>query len=117
MTKKLTNEDRRKRLYQRILNNDTFVIKDIASIVQKETSTIRTWEKNGIIPKAKKYAKNVDDEIHPRRKYSKKDLLDVLKGVIEYNWIRSTIDNKDEINKIIDYIECSLDIETTKRER
>lgn len=114
---KKKQEKKKQELYKKILNNDMFTITDVAHIFNKKTSTIRTWEAIGLIPKVKKYSQNEDnDEMHKRRMYTRQELYDTINNVLNFNWTRNCLDRK-ELTTIMEYIKINLDIENTKRTR
>lgn len=74
---------------------ESYTIKDLASIVKKETNTIRSWEHKNIISKPGKSSNNW-------RQYSKEELADTLETVLNFDWDRKVIKNKAEIQYAID---------------
>ena len=89
-----------------LLHKTTFNIKDLASIVKKETQTIRSWETKGII---KRPPKKTSDQ-HEWREYTKKDLAEVLENLLNYSWKRKVIKNEIEIQYMIDFLRGKIDI-------
>lgn len=81
---------------EEILSKNEFNIQDIASITQRKTQTIRSWEKKGIIPEADGRAEN------GWRKYSKTRVVEILEKIVNHPWERQVIKNVDEVNYIID---------------
>jgi len=73
-------------------------IRDLAEIFGKETQTIRSWERKGII---KKPPKNPFNEW---RRYSRKDLIEILIIIINHPWERSVIKNMDEIKQLLEIL-------------
>jgi DNA-binding transcriptional MerR regulator len=81
-----------------LLNKNSFNIRDLATIVKKETQTIRSWETKGIIPKPSLKSEN------GWREYTKEDLANTLEAILNYSWQRKVIKNESEIQYIIDYL-------------
>ena len=83
---------------ENIIQKEEFNIKDLAKIVNKQTQTVRSWEKKGIISKPENKYEN------GWRKYTKEDLADALDSILKYNWERKVIKNESEIEFIISYL-------------
>ena len=82
--------------FEYILKRDTFNIKDLAKIINRETQTIRVWEKKGIISEADMRGEN------NWRLYSKNRLIEVLEQIINYDWKRQVIKNTVEVYHLIE---------------
>lgn len=91
---------------QKILKKEYFDIRDLANIVNKETQTIRMWEKKNIIPKANRMAVHGEKQW---REYSKEDLANILEAILIHPWERKIIKNQNEIKFIIDYLRGKID--------
>ncbi|MFW6007768.1 MAG: MerR family transcriptional regulator [archaeon] len=89
-----------------ILDKNEFNISDLAKIVKKQTQTIRSYERKGIINKPDKKASN------GWRVYSKSDLANTLENILNYNWQRNVIKNESEIKQIIEYLRGNVDKST-----
>lgn len=128
LTKKLSDAEReyranrrredkqRQALYQKILDAEVFTISDVAKIFGKKTSTIRAWENEGLIPKVAKYDDGSGQEYRAMRKYTRAELYEVIKNVLNHDWQRNCID-REALTKIMKYIGTLVDIESTKRGR
>jgi len=90
---------------ENLLKKDSFDIRDLATIVKKETQTIRSWEKKNIIPKPRMSSRGQKEW----REYSKEDLADTLEHILSYPWERKIIKNYNEIQYIIDYLRGKRD--------
>lgn len=88
---------------EELLQKEYFNIKDLAKIVNKETQTVRSWEKKGIIPKPENKYDN------GWRMYSKEDLATALENILQYNWQRKVIKNESEIKFVISYLQGNID--------
>lgn len=86
-----------------MLDKTEFTITDLAKIVKKQTQTIRSYEHKGIIKKPDKKASN------GWRVYTKDDLANTLENIINHNWQRNVIKNKNEIEHIINYLRGRVD--------
>jgi len=73
-------------------------IRDLAEIFNKGTQTIRSWERKGII---KKPPKNPFNEW---RRYTRKDLIEILTCIVNYPWERNVIKNMDEIKQLLEIL-------------
>ena len=104
----------RRALYRKILDAELFTIADVAKIFGKKTSTIRTWETEGIIPKVAKYGDDSGLEYRAMRKYTRAELYAVIKGVLDHEWQRNCVD-RQALTKIMEYIGTLVEIESTKR--
>lgn len=91
---------------KKILNKEFFDIRDLATIVKKETQTIRSWEKKNIISKPEQKSIHGQKEW---RKYSKEDLANTLQTILDYPWERKIIKNEKEIEYIIDFLHGKID--------
>lgn len=91
---------------KKLLCKQYFNIKDLASIVKKETQTIRSWEKKNIIAKPDTMS---DHGKIQWREYSREALANVLEQILKYPWERQVIKNKNEIQFLIDYFRGNID--------
>ncbi len=81
-----------------ILDKDEFTISDLAKIIKKQSQTIRSYERKGIIQKPNKKKSN------GWRVYSREDLAQTIEKILEYNWERNVIKNKSELYYVVDYL-------------
>ena len=81
-----------------ILKKQQLNIKDLAYIINRETQTIRVWEKKGIISEADMRAEN------NWRLYSRKRAVEVLEQIINHSWKRQVIKNVAEVKNIVDQL-------------
>ena len=112
-------KEKHQEIYRKILEGEMFTVSEVAKLFGKKTSTIRRWEREGVIPKVKKYAKNEEFEGNPlytRRKYTIEELYEVITGVLNKDWIYETI-NREELEKIQKYIALQMEISSTRRTR
>ena len=91
---------------EKMLKKEYFDIRDLANIVNKETQTIRMWEKKNIIPKANRMSTHGEKQW---REYSKEDLANILEKILIHPWERKIIKNQNEIKFIIDYLRGEID--------
>ena len=76
-------------------------IKDIADIFNKDTQTIRSWEIKGIIKKPPK------NPFNQWRRYTRKDLMEILNCIINHPWKRTVIKNMDEIKQLLEILKMN----------
>ncbi len=81
---------------EKLLQKKEFNIGDLADIIQRETQTVRIWEKKGIIDEADMRAKN------NWRMYSPNQLIFVLEQILNYGWKRQVIKNTQEVRYFIE---------------
>jgi DNA-binding transcriptional MerR regulator len=79
-----------------LFKKSEFNIKDVAYIIQRETQTVRMWEKKGFIYEADMRAEN------NWRMYSTKRLIEVLEQILNRDWKRQVIKNVQELRYCID---------------
>ena len=112
-------KEKNQEIYRKILEGEMFTVSEVAHLFGKKTSTIRRWEREGVIPKVKKYAKNeefADNPLYTRRRYTIEELYEVITGVLNKDWIYETI-NREELEKIQKYIALQIEISSTRRSR
>jgi hypothetical protein len=81
-----------------LLAKEIFTIKDLAFILDKQTQTIRKWEKKGIITKCNNYGTN------GWREYNRLEFANILEQVLNYPWERNTIFNAGQVKLVINYL-------------
>ena len=74
-----------------IIVKEYFSIKDLAKVVNKQSQTIRKWEKKGVISKCKNYGDN------GWRQYNRQEFADVLDEILNYPWKRNCLINRLQI--------------------
>ena len=79
-----------------ILNKKQFNIRDLAQVIQRETQTVRMWEKNGFISEADMRAEN------NWRVYSVNHFIEVLEQILNREWKRKVIKNEKEVKYFIE---------------
>jgi DNA-binding transcriptional MerR regulator len=79
----------------KLLEKTAYDIRDVAEIFDRDTETIRSWERKEIISKPEERFDN------GWRKYTPDTLAKLLQRILDYNWERNVIKNKDEIKEII----------------
>lgn len=72
-----------------------FTIKDLSIILDKQSQTIRKWERKGIISKFNNYGSN------GWREYNREQFAKILEDVLNYPWERNTIYNRGYIQYLI----------------
>ena len=80
---------------EKTLNKKEFTIKDVAEIIQRETQTVRMWEKKGFISEADMRATN------NWRVYSPQKMIEVLEQILSRDWKRQVIKNVQEVKHFI----------------
>jgi len=99
-------EKTRQKLYAKILADDPLTITELGKLLNKESCTIRKWEKNGIVKKPQ--------IVNGVRRYFQKDLFEVLHDLYNHDWQRNVI-NLEEIKKIADYLESVIEINSERK--
>ena len=79
-----------------LIQKENFNIQDLAEITKRETQTIRSWEKKGIILEA-----DMRTETNWRL-YSRTRMIEILEQLISYPWKRQVIKNQAEVQYVID---------------
>ena len=79
-----------------LIQKENFNIQDLAEITKRETQTIRSWEKKGIILEA-----DMRTETNWRL-YSRTRMIEILEQLINYPWKRQVIKNQAEVQYVID---------------
>ncbi len=83
----------------KLLKKENFSIKDIAEIIQRETQTVRMWEKKGLISESDMRASN------NWRMYSRERMIIVLNQILNHNWKRQVIKNTQEVKCFIEELQ------------
>lgn len=108
--RKLTEEEKteinKKKVYDKILNNEQLTITDLSKLLDKKSCTIKRWEWDGMIPKPA--------IINGKRHYTIEDFGKVLHGLYEYPWQRKVI-NKEEIKKLMDYVDSMVAVNPARK--
>jgi DNA-binding transcriptional MerR regulator len=84
-----------------LLAKELFTIKDLAYILDKQTQTIRKWEKKGVISKCGNYGSN------GWRQYNRLEFANILEEILNYPWERNTIFNAGQIQLVINYLKAN----------
>lgn len=87
-----------------LLTKEAFNIQDLAEITKRETQTIRSWEKKGIIQEADQRSDN------GWRLYSKERLVDILNQILQHPWKRQVIKNTAEVQYVIDVLTGKVEL-------
>lgn len=88
----------------KLLAKEAFNIQDLAEITKRETQTIRSWEKKGIILEADQRSTN------GWRLYSKERLIHILNQILEHPWKRQVIKNTAEVQYVIDVLNGKIEL-------
>lgn len=83
-----------------MLMKSVFTIKDLSKVLDKQSQTIRKWERKGIISKCGHYADN------GWRQYNRQEFADVLEEIINYPWERNTIYNIGKIQYLVNLLKA-----------
>lgn len=117
MPKKTLEEKHKKqkqKIYRKILRGESLSITEVSKLLNKKTITIKSWEKKGLIPSYNK-SDDWNNKPYKRRMYSTQDLYILINNIMNYDWERNCLD-REEVQKILNYLKAVVDIDTTDRE-
>lgn len=108
--KKLSEEEKliqtKKKIYNKILAGQDITVTELGKLLGKKSTTIYKWEQNNIVKKPAM--------VNGKRIYDLKQLRELLHSLYDYKWERNTFD-REELKKIMDYLDSVVDIEVTVR--